>query len=54
MLYHVIHLLTHEIKILTAADILDMNYYAEGRVVIIDKDQETYYLLASKDIINEP
>ncbi|MCR8633517.1 hypothetical protein [Paenibacillus radicis (ex Xue et al. 2023)] len=53
MLYHVINLQTHEMKTLQPSDILDMDYDADGRIVIVDKDQETYYLLAHKDIVNE-
>ncbi|NOU95174.1 hypothetical protein GC093_18375 [Paenibacillus sp. LMG 31456] len=52
MLYHVIHLQTHEMKTLKTADILDMDYDADGRVAIIGNNQENYFLLASKDIIN--
>jgi hypothetical protein len=54
MLYHVIHLRTNELKTLMSTDVLDMDYDADGRVVIIGTDQENYYLLANKDIINEP
>ncbi|WP_171653792.1 hypothetical protein [Paenibacillus foliorum] len=53
MLYHVIHLKTHELKILNTNDLVDMDYDVDGRVIVIDKNQENYFLLATKDIINE-
>jgi hypothetical protein len=54
MFYNVIHLQTHEIKALKPADILDMVYDADGRVIVIGNDQQNYFLLADATLINEP
>jgi hypothetical protein len=51
MLYQVINLRNFISKSLTSAEILDMDYDSEGRVIIIGKDKENYYLLASKDFV---
>ncbi|TDF92766.1 hypothetical protein [Paenibacillus piri] len=53
MIYHVIAVETLEMKILTATDILDMGYDDEDRVVIVGYNQESYFLIASKDLIDE-
>ncbi|NHN33366.1 hypothetical protein [Paenibacillus agricola] len=51
MLYQVINLRNFKSKSLTPAEILDMDYDSEGRVIIMGKDKENYFLLASKDIV---
>lgn len=53
MTYHVIHIETHELKIFTPVDVMDIDTDAEGRVVVYGKDQEAYYLLASKDLVTD-
>ena len=54
MLYHVIHMRTFEVKAMNPSDILDMEYDDEDRVIITGRDQQKYYLLASKDLVTEP
>ncbi|CAG7651792.1 hypothetical protein ACFQI7_27715 [Paenibacillus allorhizosphaerae] len=51
MMYHVIHKMTHELKILNPADVLDMDTDSEGRIIVHGADQQIYFLLASKDLV---
>ncbi|AFH63961.1 hypothetical protein ACVNS2_25145 [Paenibacillus caseinilyticus] len=50
MIYHVLHSSTRELRILTPAEVLDMDTDAAGRIVIHGADGEFYYLLADESL----
>ncbi|WP_207953002.1 hypothetical protein [Paenibacillus agricola] len=45
---------TNEMKTLKPENVLDMAYDSDGRVIVIDNDQQSYFLLADTNLINEP